>query len=52
MIIEKILKIRMTFIDTESEAVDTEELTEFIIDTLNSSFQKDFITFEAITEEE
>ena len=41
MIVEKIIKIRMIFQDEESESVDIDDLTEFIIDSLNENFQKD-----------
>lgn len=52
MIVEKIIKIRMIFQDEESESVDIDDLTEFIIDSLNENFQKDYITFEEVKEHE
>lgn len=48
--IEKIIKIRMIFTDEESDTVDIEDLTEFIISSLNDNFQKDYITFEEVKE--
>lgn len=48
--IEKIIKIRMIFTDEESDTVDIDDLTEFIIGSLNDNFQKDYITFEEVKE--
>lgn len=50
--IEKIIKIKMIFQDEESDAVDINDLTEFIIDSLNENFQKDYLTFEEVKENE
>ena len=50
MDVEKIIKIRMIFQDEESETVDLDDLTEFIIDSLNDNFRKDYITFEEVKE--
>jgi hypothetical protein len=44
--IETIIKIKVTCYDEEITETDSEELTEFIIDTLNNDFQKDFLEFE------
>lgn len=47
-VIEKIIHIKMCFHDSESDSVDIDDLTEFIIDSLNENFQKDYITFEEV----
>ena len=46
--IETIIKIKVTCYDDEITETDSEELTEFIIDTLNNDFQKDFLEFEKV----
>jgi len=46
--IEKIIHIKMRFHDSESDSVDIDDLTEFIIASLNENFQKDYITFEEV----
>ena len=46
--IEYTLKIKVTCHDPEMEVVETDELTEFIIDTLENEFRKDFLEFEAV----
>ena len=46
--IETIIKIKVTCHDEEITETDSEELTEFIIDTLENDFQKDFLEFEKV----
>lgn len=49
MTVEKIIKIKITCHDEElEEDMDVEELTEFIIDTLNNEFRKDLLDFERV----
>lgn len=48
MTIETILHIKVTCHDEEMTETDADELTEFIIDTLNNEFRKDFLEFEAV----
>ena len=43
---EAILKIKMIAHDPELTEMDTESLTEFIIETLNNEFRKDSLEFE------
>ena len=50
-VIEKIIHIKLCFQDSESDCVDIDDLTEFIIDSLNENFQKDYITFEEVKSE-
>lgn len=46
--IETIIKIKVTCHDEELTEANADELTEFIIDTLNDEFQKDYLEFEAV----
>ena len=48
MSLEAILKIKMTCTDDEITEAMTEELTEFIVETLNNEFRKDYLYFEAV----
>ncbi|MBQ6219674.1 MAG: hypothetical protein IJH63_00890 [Methanobrevibacter sp.] len=47
-VVEKILHIKMRFHDPECKDVNIDDLTEFLIDTLNNEFSKDYITFEEV----
>ena len=49
MSVETILQIRMISHDNElSDDLDVEELTEFIVDTLNQEFLKDCLEFQKV----
>ena len=48
MTIEAIIHIKITCHDEEMEDTNTDDLTEFIIDTLNNEFRKDFLEFEKV----
>ena len=48
MTIENIIKIKVTCHDEDMMDIDPSELTEFIIETLNNEFRKDFLEFEKV----
>lgn len=48
MSLETILKIKMICSDDEVDDGMTEELTDFIVETLNNEFRKDYLRFEAV----
>ena len=48
MSVETIITLKMIAHDDEITETDAEDLTEFIIDTLNHEFRKDCLEFEKV----
>ena len=48
MPVETIIKIKVTCHDEDMTDANADELTEFIIETLENEFRKDFLEFEMV----